>query len=131
MIYICCDMNCNNFGNFFRIVGHEREVKKDATGYEIDNSHYPMAHCYRCKPPHQIQEIFRYSEAMDIIHPDEFVRWIKTRFGFSTFIQRVLNELKFRTDSENNRVLTLMDLRALIEMIDATVTPTQEGKEER
>lgn len=42
---------------------------------------------------------------------------------------RVLNELKFRTDSEDNRVLTLMDLRALIEMIDATVTPTQEGKE--
>ena len=33
MIYICCDMNCNNYGNFFAIVAHEREVKKDNTGY--------------------------------------------------------------------------------------------------
>ena len=125
MIYICCDMNCNNHGNFFAIVAHEREAKKDKTGYFYDATHYPMGHCYRCKPPHlrAIERTFRYSEAMDILHPDEFVRWIKTRFGFSTFIERVLNELKFRTDNHAERNLTLMDLRALIEML------TPQGKE--
>ena len=118
MIYICCDMNCNNHGNFFAIVAHEREVVKDKTGYYFNATHYPAGHCYRCKPPHPIERTFRYSEAMDILHPDEFVRWIKTRFGFSTFIERVLNELKFRTDGKENRFFSLMDLRALIEMID-------------
>lgn len=121
MIYICCDMNCNNFGNFFSIVAHEREVKKDGTSYIFDKTHYPKVHCYRCKPPHPVSSTFRYSEAIDILHPDEFVRWIKTRFGFSTFIERVLNELKFRTDNKENRFLTLMDLRALIEMIDTPI----------
>ena len=117
MIYICCDMNYNNHGNFFCIIAHEREVKKDNAGYEFGNTHYPMGHCYRCKPPHPIEKTFRYSEAMDILHPDDFIRWIKTRFGFSEFIGRVLNELRFRTDNHDNRILTLMDLRALIEMI--------------
>jgi len=111
-------MNCNNHGNFFAIVAHEREVVKDKTGYYFNATHYPAGHCYRCKPPHPIERTFRYSEAMDILHPDEFVRWIKTRFGFSTFIERVLNELKFRTDGKENRFFSLMDLRALIEMID-------------
>lgn len=116
MIYICCDMNCNNHGNFFSVVGHEREVVKDATGYMLDNAHYPLSHCYRGKPPHPITTTFRYSEAMDILHPDEFIRWIKTRFGFSTFIERVLNELKFRSDKKDD-YLSLMDLRALMEII--------------
>jgi len=48
----------------------------------------------------------------------EFVRWIKTRFGITEFIGRVLKELKFRTDGKDNRYLSLMDLRALIEMIE-------------
>jgi hypothetical protein len=118
MIYIACDMNCNNHGNFFSIIGHEREVNIDDTGYYFNKTHYPKSHCYRCKPPHPIGETFRYSEAMDILHPNEFVRWVKTRFGFSEFISRVLNELKFRTDNKDNRFLSLMDLRALIEMIE-------------
>ena len=116
MIYICCDMNCNNHGNFFRIIGHEREVEEDSTGFKIDSTHYPASHCYKGKPPHPVSEIFRYSEAMDILHPDEFIRWIKTRFGFSTFIERILNELKHRTDIENG-YLSLMDLRAMVEML--------------
>jgi hypothetical protein len=123
-------MNCNNFGNFFQIIGHEREVKLDDTGFMINSTHYPKGHCYRGKPhginkagwdkvypAYPISETFRYSEAMDILHPDEFVRWIKTRFGFSTFISRVLKELKFRSDNKDD-YLSLMDLRALIEMVD-------------
>ena len=118
MIYIACDMNCNNFGNYFSIVGHERVVIKDDTGYTTNHTHYPKGHCYRCKPPHPISPTFRYSEAMNILHPDAFVCWIKTRFGISEFIARVLKELKFRTDGKETRYLSLMDLRALIEMID-------------
>jgi hypothetical protein len=121
MIYIACDMNCNNYGNYFSIIGHEREVTKDATGYMVNCDHYPKGHCYCCKPPHPISLTFRYSEAMDILHPNEFVRWIKTRFGISEFIGRVLKELKFRTDGQDNRYLSLMDLRALIEMIEVNV----------
>ena len=117
MIYIACDMNCNNFGNFFRIVGHEREVKKDSTGgYMVKSDHYPEGHCYRCKSSQR--DSFRYSEAIDVLHPDEFVRWIKTRFGISEFIGRILNELKFRTDGRKDRYLSLMDMIALIEILE-------------
>lgn len=105
MIYICCDMNCNSHGNFFAIVAHEREVIEDETGYNFDRAHYPKSHCYRCKPRHPIERTFRYSEAIDILLPNEFIRWIKTRFGFSAFIERAIAELKFKDRRKRTKTL--------------------------
>jgi hypothetical protein len=73
-------MNCNNFGNYFKIIGHQREVKQDDDGFIINSSHYPTNACYRGKPPHLIGETFRYSEAIDILIPEDFVIWQQRRF---------------------------------------------------
>jgi hypothetical protein len=82
-------MNCNNFGNYFLIIGHERDVKKDDTSYRVNNTYYPLTHCYKCRPSVPVPEKFFYSDAIDMLFPEEFVRWKITRFRFNKFITRV------------------------------------------
>jgi len=94
MIYIVCDMNCNNHGNFFRVIGHEREVKEDKTSYRIGNDYYPKGHCYKGKigEPKNIDGefgSFPYSQAIDELLPEDYVRWMKTRFKDNTEVRRV------------------------------------------
>ena len=114
MIYVSCDMNCNNFGNYFRIIAHERGLQEDETSYIVDGSHYPKAHCYRGKPAHPIKESFRYSEAIDVLHPDDYLRWKMTRFGKD--LRRCLEEIKSRAGSRND-YLSRMDVAALLEIV--------------
>jgi len=113
MIYICCDMNCNNFGNYFKVVAHEREIKKDNTGYMYENTHYPADHCYRAKPPHPIQETFRYSEAIDILCPEEYTRWKNTRFGK---LKKIFDELQARENRKSD-YLSRMDLMVILDIL--------------
>ena len=85
MLYIVCDMWCNNFGLYFRIVGHERELEQDEHSYIIENTYYPKSHCYRAKGVEFIKneynmDIFSYSSAIDHLIPEDYVRWQKTRF---------------------------------------------------
>ena len=81
MIYIVCDMNCNNFGNYFKVIGHEREVTKDEDGnFYKDATHYPRMQCYRIKE-FESPISFPYSVAIDFLIPEDYVRWQKTRFG--------------------------------------------------
>lgn len=109
MIYICCDMNCDNFGNFFKIIGHERKVKKDKNGFMIDSTHYPLGACYRGKPPHPFKETFRYSEAIDILHPEDFVVWQQRRFNINKYkinsaIQYAHHKLGLKWDDNRQRL---------------------------
>jgi len=90
MIYIVCDMECNNFGNYFKIIGHEREVDQDENSYIIKEksgciAYYPKGHCYRAKGVEFIRseynmDTFVYSSAIDHLIPEDYVRWQKTRF---------------------------------------------------
>jgi hypothetical protein len=83
-------MWCNNFGSYFQIVGHEREVEQDKTSYIIKEEsgctgYYPKAHCYRATGIGLIKDeydtdTFAYSSAIDHLIPEDFVRWQKTRF---------------------------------------------------
>ena len=81
MIYIVCDMNCNNHGNFFKVVGCEREVKEDDTSYISGSTYYPKGHCYRAQRLRTEFVIIPYSEAIDRLIPEDYVRWQETRFG--------------------------------------------------
>ena len=85
MLYIVCDMWCNNFGLYFRIVGNERELEQDEHSYIIENTYYPKSHCYRAKGVEFIKneynmDTFAYSSAIDHLIPEDYVRWQKTRF---------------------------------------------------
>lgn len=89
MIYIAVDCNCNNKGNYFKIIGHEREVDKDENSYIITEKsgcigHYPKSHCYRVKRVERLVQdyngSFVYSSAIDYLIPEDYVRWQKTRF---------------------------------------------------
>lgn len=84
MIFIVVDCNCNNWGNYFKIIGHEREVSQDETSYIRDNSYYPKVHCYRAKGvkfiPRDFNGTFVYSLAIDYLIPKDYIRWQKTRF---------------------------------------------------
>jgi len=89
MIYIVVDCNCNNFGNYFKIIGHERRVEQDTTSYIVTEesgciAHYPKGHCYRAKGVEFILRdysgTFAYSSAIDHLIPKDYVRWMKTRF---------------------------------------------------
>jgi len=79
MIYILCDMNCNNFGNYFTIVGVERTLKQDKDSWIVDkNTYYPKSSCYRARLMGGMNEsIIRYSRAMDYLLPEEYRRWFK------------------------------------------------------
>ena len=85
MIYIVCDMNCNNMGNYFRVIGDERDVIESSISYRVDNTYYPKGHCYRGKirEPKDIDgefTSFPYSQAIDELLPEDYVRWMKMRF---------------------------------------------------
>jgi len=90
MIYIVCDLECNNLGNYFKIIGHEREVDQDENSYIIKEesgciTYYPKSHCYRAKGMEFIRseydmDTFVYSSAIDHLIPEDYVRWQKTRF---------------------------------------------------
>ena len=86
MIYIVCDMNVNNFGNYFKVIGHERQVTQDESGYIVKEengcfAYYPKGHCYRAKRVERLdKDIINYSEAIDYLIPEDYVRWQKTRF---------------------------------------------------
>jgi len=90
MIYIVVDCNCNNWGNYFKIVGHEREVDQDESSYIVKEEsgcigYYPKGHCYRARGVEFIRsednmDIFAYSSAIDHLIPEDYVRWMKTRF---------------------------------------------------
>jgi len=73
MIYIVCDMNCNNFGNYFLPIGLERELKTDKNSYVVGSTYYPKGHCYRAKLSHfegyGADHYYKYSEAIDILTP--------------------------------------------------------------
>ena len=89
MIYIVCDANCNNFGNYFEVVGLEIDVVKDKDGFELGSTHYPKVHCYRARGPLHVTypngdvngKDIKYSEAIDYLLPEDYVRWKKTRFS--------------------------------------------------
>lgn len=83
MIYIVCDMNCNNFGNYFRVIGLERELKTDKSSYIESSTYYPKRHCYRVKlqTQHKKSGSYKYSKAIDILIPEDYIRWMKNRFG--------------------------------------------------
>ena len=82
MIYIVCDMNCNNFGNYFEVLGLECELEYDDISYIVKGgSYYSKRHCYRAtrlgiKPCASIL----YSEAIDSLIPEDYMRWKKNRF---------------------------------------------------
>jgi hypothetical protein len=81
MIYIVCDMNCNNFGNYFYPIGVERLLKSDKASWIVDkNTFYPKGHCYRAKlfGPDPVK--IRYSQAIDFLLPEEYIKWMKIRF---------------------------------------------------
>lgn len=80
MIYIVCDMNCNNFGNYFRVLGLEYDLEQDKNHYIIENGYYPKGHCYRAKMLSKPLIPYRYSEAIDILIPEDYIRWKETRF---------------------------------------------------
>ncbi len=113
MIYIACDMNCNNFGNFFKIVAHERNIKDDENSYIFEGGYYPKGHCYRCKPPHPISETFRYSEAIDILHPSDYRRWYFNRIIDA---KGLYDELQ-RRESRKTDYLSRMDLMVIIDYL--------------
>lgn len=80
MICIACDMNCNNHGNYFYVIAHERDVKEDKSSYIVDETYYPKKHCYRVRGP-EPGDIIRYSQAIDNLIPEDCVRWADYRFG--------------------------------------------------
>ena len=83
MIYIICDMNCNNFGNYFRVIGLERELHQDESSYYKDSTYYPKMHCYRARlldAYFDETRLIRYSEVIDYLIPEDYVRWQKMRF---------------------------------------------------
>ena len=85
MIYIVCDMNCNNFGNYFKVIGHERDVTESRKSYSVGSTSYPKGHCYKGKIREPIDidgefSSFPYSQAIDELLPEDYVRWMKTRF---------------------------------------------------
>ena len=109
MIYIACDMNCNNYGNFFQIIAHEGLIKKDESCYIYDGGHYPLKDCYRCKPPHPISKTFRYSEAIDMLHIEDYIRWHNTRFGYDKYklrqaVEYATHELGMSWDGNRQRL---------------------------
>lgn len=81
MICIFCDMNCNNFGNYFRIIGLEHDLRQDDDGYIQGKAHYPKKYCYRANIPNTAIQVFRYSDAIDYLLPKEYIKWKKNRFG--------------------------------------------------
>lgn len=113
MIYIACDMNCNNFGNFFKIVAHERQVKEDENSYIFGDTYYPKEHCYRCKPPHQINETFRYSEAIDILHPNDYRCWYFKRIIDA---KSIYDELQYR-ENLKTEYLSRMDIMVILDLL--------------
>lgn len=78
MIHIACDMNCNNFGNYFKVIGLERTLKKDENSWIVGNDYYPKGSSYRVSPGND--ERIKYSEAIDYLLPEDYTKWIKTRF---------------------------------------------------
>jgi len=116
MIYIACDMNCNNYGNFFKIIAHVREVKYDSSSIIFDGGHYPLNSCYRCKPPHPIKETFAYSKAIDMLHPNEYVKWQGRRFWA---FRKIYDELQIREHRKND-YLSRADLMAILDIL---ITP--------
>lgn len=83
-MYIVCDANCNNFGNYFIFVGDDRDISENVSSYIANQTYYPKGHCYRAKGLRLRGEIgkdaIRYSEAIDYLIPEDYVRWKKTRF---------------------------------------------------
>lgn len=106
-------MNCNNWGNFFQVIAHEREVKEDETSYIFNGAYYPKGHCYKAKPPHPLQETFRYSEAIDILIPAEYTRWKNTRFGK---LRKIYDELQAR-EYRKNAYLSRVDVMAILDIL--------------
>lgn len=82
MIYIVCDMNCNNFGNYFKIVGDEHSIREDNNSFIIANTYYPKGYCYKVKgiSPFKTLNTIKYSEAIDYLIPEDYVKWMKKRF---------------------------------------------------
>ena len=78
-MYIACDMNCNNLGNYFQCVGHENEIKKDKSSFIIDKTYYPKAYCYRTHNSFS----FKYSDAINYLLPEDYVKWHKKCFGIN------------------------------------------------
>ena len=81
---LACDMNCNNFGNFFLIIGDPRYgLEQIDSGWQFGNTGYPGKHCYRvannCR--YRIEETFIYSEAIDNLAPSEYIKWQNNRFS--------------------------------------------------
>ena len=114
-IYIVCDMNCNNFGNYFKVIAYDKEVKEDKTSYRVGNAYYPKGHCYRGKirEPRDIDgefTSFPYSQAVDELLPMEYVRWIKTRFNdydkykYRQAIEHARNTLGITWDDNRQRL---------------------------
>ena len=81
MIFIVCDMNCNNWGNFFEAVGLERELEQDEYSYKKPGGSWPKKHCYRSNRFLDENSAIRYSKAIDYLIPEDYVRWKKERFG--------------------------------------------------
>ena len=78
MIHIVCDMNCNNFGNYFKVIGLERTLREDENSWIVGNDYYPKGHCYRASPGSS--ETIKYSEAIDYLFPGDYIKWVKIRF---------------------------------------------------
>jgi len=74
-------MNCNNFGNYFEVVGLERELKTNKNSYIIGNTYYPKGYCYRARLGFDSDIRIRYSEAIDRLIPEDYLSWKNNRFG--------------------------------------------------
>lgn len=81
MIYIVCDMNCNNFGNYFEVIGLERELKTNKNSYIVENTYYPKRYCYRARLGIEPYTPILYSQAIDDLIPEDYTKWKKNRFG--------------------------------------------------
>jgi len=74
-------MNCNNFGNYFGVVGLKRELVHDKNSYIVGNAYYPKGHCYRARLGIDPCASIIYSEAINRLIPEDYMRWKKNRFG--------------------------------------------------
>ncbi len=134
MIYIICDMNCNNFGNYFKIVGLEDEIKQDKNGYYVPSKgeHYPKRWCYKAKINRVFWErekdnlLIRYSEAIDILFPFEYTRWIKDRFC-CRFLQEIYDELETREHRKTD-YMSRMDIMVILDILLHSVEKTNTEK---
>jgi len=127
MLYIVCDMNCNSYGSYFKVVGLDGEVREEGNSYYVPSTgdHYPKKWCYMARISKVLlggekdNLLIKYSEAIDVLLPSEYVRWIRDRFC-SGFLKKIYNELEFRENHKTD-YLSRMDVMMIIDLLHSSL----------